>query len=47
MSGKAAAGRGVLRGGVPGVSPGQVLILGGGVVGTEAAKIAVGMGAKV
>ncbi|MEO0826640.1 MAG: alanine dehydrogenase [Cyanobacteria bacterium J06639_16] len=40
-------GRGVLLGGVPGVLPGQVVILGGGVVGTEAAKIAVGMGARV
>ncbi|MFB2924197.1 alanine dehydrogenase [Aerosakkonema funiforme] len=40
-------GRGVLLGGVPGVSPGKVTILGGGVVGTEAAKIAIGMGAKV
>ena len=40
-------GRGVLLGGIPGVSPGRVTILGGGVVGTEAAKIAVGMGAKV
>jgi alanine dehydrogenase len=40
-------GRGVLLGGVPGVKPGQVVILGGGVVGTEAAKIAVGMGASV
>lgn len=40
-------GRGVLLGGVPGVSPGQVAILGGGVVGTEAARIAVGMGARV
>jgi len=40
-------GRGVLLGGIPGVSPGQVAILGGGVVGTEAARIAVGMGAKV
>ncbi|MEM6591101.1 MAG: alanine dehydrogenase, partial [Cyanobacteria bacterium P01_C01_bin.73] len=40
-------GRGVLLGGVPGVSPGRVVILGGGVVGTEAAKIAVGMGARV
>ncbi len=40
-------GRGVLLGGIPGVSPGKVTILGGGVVGTEAAKIAVGMGAKV
>ncbi|MBD2202233.1 alanine dehydrogenase [Calothrix sp. FACHB-1219] len=40
-------GRGVLLGGVPGVKPGKVVILGGGVVGTEAAKIAVGMGAIV
>lgn len=40
-------GRGVLLGGIPGVSSGKVTILGGGVVGTEAAKIAVGMGAKV
>ncbi|MEH2127757.1 alanine dehydrogenase [Nostoc sp.] len=40
-------GRGVLLGGVPGVKPGKVVILGGGVVGTEAAKIAVGMGASV
>ena len=38
---------GVLLGGVPGVKPGKVVILGGGVVGTEAAKIAVGMGATV
>jgi alanine dehydrogenase len=40
-------GRGVLLGGVPGVRPGRVVILGGGVVGTEAAKIAIGMGAQV
>ncbi|MER3494738.1 MAG: alanine dehydrogenase [Mastigocladus sp. ERB_26_2] len=40
-------GRGVLLGGVPGVKPGRVVVLGGGVVGTEAAKIAVGMGASV
>jgi alanine dehydrogenase len=40
-------GRGVLLGGIPGVSPGKVVILGGGVVGTEAARIAVGMGAQV
>ncbi len=40
-------GRGVLLGGVPGVKTGKVVILGGGVVGTEAAKIAVGMGATV
>jgi alanine dehydrogenase len=44
---KQQGGRGVLLGGLPGVSPGKVVILGGGVVGTEAAKIAVGMGAKV
>jgi alanine dehydrogenase len=40
-------GRGVLLGGVPGVSPAKVVILGGGVVGINAAKIAAGMGAKV
>jgi alanine dehydrogenase len=40
-------GRGVLLGGVPGVRPGKVVILGGGVVGTEAARIAVGLGARV
>jgi alanine dehydrogenase len=40
-------GKGVLLGGVPGVAPGRVVILGGGVVGTEAAKIAIGMGAQV
>lgn len=40
-------GRGVLLGGVPGVAPGNVAILGGGTVGTNAAKIAVGIGAKV
>jgi alanine dehydrogenase len=40
-------GRGVLLGGVPGVRAGRVVILGGGVVGTEAARIAVGMGARV
>ncbi|MCL1464703.1 alanine dehydrogenase [Argonema galeatum] len=40
-------GRGVLLGGVPGVRPGKVMILGGGVVGTEAARIAIGMGARV
>ena len=44
---KTAGGRGVLLGGVPGVYRGQVTILGGGVVGTNAAKIAVGMGAMV
>jgi alanine dehydrogenase len=40
-------GRGVLLGGVPGVAPAHVVVLGGGVVGTNAAKIAVGMGAQV
>jgi alanine dehydrogenase len=40
-------GRGVLLSGVPGVKPGKVVILGGGVVGTEAARIAIGMGAQV
>ncbi|MBK9166884.1 MAG: alanine dehydrogenase [Bryobacterales bacterium] len=40
-------GRGVLLGGVPGVAPANVVILGGGVVGTNAAKIAHGMGAHV
>lgn len=40
-------GRGVLLGGVPGVRAGRVVILGGGVVGTEAARIAVGLGAQV
>ncbi len=40
-------GRGVLLGGVPGVEPGKVLILGGGVVGLQAAKMAAGLGAQV
>lgn len=40
-------GRGVLLGGVPGVYPAKVLILGGGVVGTQAAKMAAGLGADV
>jgi alanine dehydrogenase len=40
-------GRGILLGGVPGVAPASVVILGGGIVGTNAAKIAVGMGAHV
>ncbi|GAB2697006.1 alanine dehydrogenase [Paenibacillus thermoaerophilus] len=40
-------GRGVLLGGVPGVPPGNVIILGGGIVGTNAAKMAVGLGASV
>ncbi len=40
-------GRGLLLGGVPGVAPASVCIIGGGIVGTNAAKIALGMGAKV
>ncbi len=40
-------GRGILLGGVPGVRPAKVLILGGGIVGTNAAKMASGMGADV
>ncbi|MEJ7711881.1 MAG: NAD-binding protein [Pyrinomonadaceae bacterium] len=44
---KLGGGRGVLLGGVPGVPAARVVILGGGVVGTNAAKIAVGMGAHV
>ncbi len=40
-------GKGVLLGGVPGVSPGKVLILGAGVVGVQAAKMAAGLGAHV
>lgn len=40
-------GRGILLGGVPGVPAGNVVIIGGGIVGTEAAKMAIGMGAKV
>jgi len=44
---KQQGGRGVLLGGVPGVRPGNVVILGGGVVGTEAAKMAIGSGARV
>ena len=44
---KTYGGRGVLLGGVPGVKRGNVVILGGGTVGTNAAKIAIGMGANV
>jgi alanine dehydrogenase len=44
---KPEGGRGVLLGGVPGVSPAKVLILGGGIVGTQSAKMAAGMGALV
>jgi alanine dehydrogenase len=44
---KTYGGRGVLLSGVPGVEPGTILIIGGGIVGTSAAKIACGLGAKV
>ena len=44
---KANGGRGVLLGGVPGVAPGKIAIIGGGVVGTNAAKMALGLGAQV
>jgi len=44
---KSHGGRGILLGGVPGVDRGKVTILGGGVAGTNAAKVAVGMGAEV
>jgi alanine dehydrogenase len=44
---KASGGRGVLLGGVPGVAPAEVVILGGGVSGSHAAYIALGMGANV
>jgi alanine dehydrogenase len=40
-------GRGILLGGIPGVPPAKVLIIGGGVVGTQAAKMAAGLGAQV
>lgn len=40
-------GRGILLGGVPGVEPAEVLVIGGGVVGTNAAKVAAGLGARV
>ncbi|WP_323780625.1 alanine dehydrogenase [Thalassovita sp.] len=44
---KANGGRGVLMGGVPGVRPAHVVVIGGGVVGTHAARVAAGMGADV
>jgi len=44
---KASGGRGVLLGGVPGVAPGKVVVIGGGVVGMHAACMAVGLGAEV
>jgi alanine dehydrogenase len=40
-------GRGILLGGVPGVAPAEVVVLGGGIVGTNAAKVAAGLGAHV
>lgn len=43
---KATGGRGVLMGGIPGVPPANVIVLGGGIVGVNAAKIAAGMGAN-
>ncbi|MBC7644931.1 MAG: alanine dehydrogenase, partial [Thermoleophilia bacterium] len=44
---KSLGGRGILLGGVPGVKPAKVVVLGGGIVGYNAAKIALGMGANV
>ncbi len=44
---KSSGGRGMLLGGVPGVAPAKVTVIGGGVVGTNAIKMAVGMGARV
>ena len=44
---RANGGRGVLMGGVPGVGPAEVVVIGGGVVGTHAARVAAGMGAEV
>jgi alanine dehydrogenase len=44
---QANGGRGVLLGGVPGVAPGRVVVIGGGVVGTHAARMAAGLGADV
>ena len=44
---KERGGRGVLLGGVPGVPPGNVVILGGGIVGSNAARVALGLGARV
>jgi alanine dehydrogenase len=43
---KANGGRGVLMGGVPGVAPARVVVIGGGVVGTHAARVAAGMGRR-
>ena len=44
---KPLGGRGLLLGGVPGVAPGRVLVIGGGIVGYNAAVIALGLGANV
>lgn len=44
---KSYGGRGILLGGIPGVPPAEVVIIGGGVTGTQAAKVALGMGANV
>ena len=44
---KAHGGKGVLLSGVPGVAPGKVAVIGGGIVGTNAARIALGLGADV
>lgn len=44
---KVHGGKGVLVGGVPGVSPANVVIIGGGIVGTNAARMAIGLGANV
>ena len=44
---KPMSGRGILLGGVPGVAPAHVVVLGGGVVGTMAARVAAGLGARV
>ncbi len=44
---KTYGGKGILLGGVPGVNPGTVVVIGGGIVGTNAAKMACGLGAKV
>ncbi|HEX3240274.1 MAG TPA: alanine dehydrogenase [Solirubrobacterales bacterium] len=47
MLGKPLGGRGILLGGVPGVAPGRVMVIGGGVVGYNAARVASGLGAEV
>ncbi|HVV89796.1 MAG TPA: alanine dehydrogenase [Solirubrobacterales bacterium] len=47
MLGRPAGGSGILLGGVPGVAAGQVLVIGGGIVGANAARMAVGLGADV